>query len=236
MARIRTIKPEFWCSEQVAECSPTARLLFIGLWTFSDDGGVHPASLARIKMEVFPGDSITHEQVLDLIEELKNNSLLVEYEVHGKMFWQVTGWQHQKIDKPTYKHPRPDGVVPSTPRSAVADTSANDRRAISETSPPECNGEEEEKSKSKSKSTRGTRLPTDWGPSPEERKWAVERRPDLDIGDQVASFVDYWCGVAGAKGCKLDWNGAWRNWIRQAHAPRGRAVVPSASSSSPVLL
>ena len=42
MARIRTIKPEFWTSEQVVDCSPTARLLFIGLWNFCDDGGVHP--------------------------------------------------------------------------------------------------------------------------------------------------------------------------------------------------
>lgn len=34
MARIRTIKPEFWTSEQVMGCAPLARLLFIGLWNF----------------------------------------------------------------------------------------------------------------------------------------------------------------------------------------------------------
>src|SRR5690242_10345437 len=104
MARIRTIKPEFWCSEQVVECSPTARLLFIGLWTFCDDSGVHPASLARTKMEVFPGDAITLEEIAVLMEELKAASLLTEYEGTGKIYWQVTGWRHQKIDKPTYKY------------------------------------------------------------------------------------------------------------------------------------
>ena len=31
MARIRSIKPEFWVSEQVAECSTSARLTFVGL-------------------------------------------------------------------------------------------------------------------------------------------------------------------------------------------------------------
>ena len=44
MARIRTVKPEFWASEQVMECSPIARLLFIGLWNFCDDAGNHPLS------------------------------------------------------------------------------------------------------------------------------------------------------------------------------------------------
>jgi len=47
MARIRTIKPEFWVSEQVGECSPNARLLFIGMWNFCDDRGVHPAKPNR---------------------------------------------------------------------------------------------------------------------------------------------------------------------------------------------
>ena len=29
MARIRSVKPEYWTSEQVMECSPTARLLLL---------------------------------------------------------------------------------------------------------------------------------------------------------------------------------------------------------------
>ena len=48
MARIRSIKPQFWTSEQIADCSSNARLLFIGLWNFCDDCGVHPASPARL--------------------------------------------------------------------------------------------------------------------------------------------------------------------------------------------
>ena len=32
MARIRTVKPEFWTDEKVVECSIPARLLFIGLF------------------------------------------------------------------------------------------------------------------------------------------------------------------------------------------------------------
>jgi hypothetical protein len=50
MARIRTVKPEFWTSEQVMNCSRDARLLFIGMWNFCDDGGNHPASAKTLKV------------------------------------------------------------------------------------------------------------------------------------------------------------------------------------------
>ncbi len=61
--RIRTIKPEFFVSEQVADVSPTCRLLFVGMWIFCDDHGIHPASPKQLKMEVFPGDDITVAEV-----------------------------------------------------------------------------------------------------------------------------------------------------------------------------
>lgn len=105
MARIRTIKPEFWTAEQVLDCSPLARLLFIGMWNFCDDGGNHPASLKTIKAEVFPGDDINSDDIRRLIDELLSNDLLAEYEAGGKTYWHVTGWHHQKIEKPSYKHP-----------------------------------------------------------------------------------------------------------------------------------
>ena len=108
MPRIRTVKPEFWTSEQVTACSRDARLLFIGLWNFCDDGGVHPASPKRAKMEVFPGDDIKIELVETWVMELISNDLLEEYSVDGKKYWHVISWKnHQKIDKPNYRHPKP---------------------------------------------------------------------------------------------------------------------------------
>lgn len=106
MPRIRTIKPEFFTSEQVAECSATARLLFIGMWVFCDDGGVHPASLSRLKMEIFPADPITVDDLKMLIKELTDRGLIESYAVEGKEFWHVTGWHHQRIDKPNFFYPR----------------------------------------------------------------------------------------------------------------------------------
>ena len=39
MARARNIKPGFFKNEDLAECSPWARLCFAGLWTLADREG-----------------------------------------------------------------------------------------------------------------------------------------------------------------------------------------------------
>lgn len=105
MARIRTVKPEFWTSEQVMECSAIARLLFIGIWNFCDDAGNHPLSPKTLKALVFPGDDITATRVAELLAELESNGLLSIYCHASKLYLHVNGWHHQKIDKPTIKHP-----------------------------------------------------------------------------------------------------------------------------------
>lgn len=107
MARIRTVKPEFWTSEQVMECSPIARLLFVGMWNFCDDGGNHPASAKTLKAEVFPADDFSTDSIQLMVDELVVQGLLLPYEADGKRFLHVTGWHHQKIEKPNFKHPSP---------------------------------------------------------------------------------------------------------------------------------
>lgn len=111
MARMRTIKPEFWTSEQVASVSRDARLIFIGIWNFCDDAGRHPASAKRLKMEVLPGDAVSTDEVTRWVRELIDVELIEEYEFEGDCFWQVTGWHHQKIDQPYIKHPDANGKL-----------------------------------------------------------------------------------------------------------------------------
>ena len=113
MARIRTIKPEFWTAEQVMELSRDARLLFVGMWNFCDDCGVHPAALKTLKAEVFPGDDITSEDVRRMIDEIIAQGLLCEFEHAGRRWWYVTGWKHQLINRPTpSRYPRPPRTAP----------------------------------------------------------------------------------------------------------------------------
>ena len=140
MARIRTIKPEFWSSEQVMESRPLARLLFIGLWNFCDDGGNHPLAPRTIKALVFPGDDISTEAVSELLGELEGAGLTRSYSVAGKLYLHVNGWKHQKIEKRTFKYPKPPQLVvedngsdddkESNDQEEVVEQSSNGRRDL----------------------------------------------------------------------------------------------------------
>lgn len=99
MARIRTVKPEFWTDEKVVECSIPARLLFIGLFNFANDMGCMERSPKRIKMQIFPADVIDCEP---LLVELITHGLLTEYSVNGSNYLQIKGFsKHQKINRPS---------------------------------------------------------------------------------------------------------------------------------------
>lgn len=58
MARIRTIKPEFFTSEDVVGLSPFARLLYIALWCESDRAGRLRWKPLTFKMRYFPADDL----------------------------------------------------------------------------------------------------------------------------------------------------------------------------------
>jgi hypothetical protein len=99
MPRIRTIKPDFWSDEKIVELTPLARLLFIGLWNFSDDFGNSEASRAQVKMRIFPADTIDVEP---LIEELKTFELISEYIVERKNYFNIRNFtKHQFINRPS---------------------------------------------------------------------------------------------------------------------------------------
>lgn len=76
-------------------------------------------------------------------------------------------------------------------------------------------------SKPKAASPRGARLENDWQLPDDWRQWARVSFPATtaeQIQNEADTFVDYWRGVPGAKGCKLDWLGTWRNWCRRNFA------------------
>ena len=120
MARIRTIKPDFWADLGVGECSPTARLLFIGCWNFSDDHGGLDRSAKQLKAQIFPYDSLDCEP---LIQELLQHEMLIEYEIDGKLFLHIKNFRkHQRVEKP------------AAPRIPIYDESAKVPRQFHERS------------------------------------------------------------------------------------------------------
>ena len=114
MARIRTIKPEFWTDEKIVQVSFPARLLFIGLWKFADDSGNLENSPVQIKMRILPADSVS---VPELIQELVAIGLLREYSVNNKNYLNICGFtSHQVINNPSKTR------LPSPPTTVVLPT------------------------------------------------------------------------------------------------------------------
>ncbi len=61
---------------------------------------------------------------------------------------------------------------------------------------------------------RATRIPEDFRVTEAHRQFAIEN--DLPSPDsQLGAFVDYWRGVPGSRGLKLDWDATFRNWLRK---------------------
>ncbi len=68
MARSRNIKPGFFANEYLAELSPHARLLFIGLWTLADREGRLEWRPKKIKAALFPYEDVDICALMDELE------------------------------------------------------------------------------------------------------------------------------------------------------------------------
>jgi hypothetical protein len=76
MARIRTIKPEFFTSEDVVALSAFARLLYVALWCEADREGRFAWKPKTFAMRYFPADDL---DVPSLAHELVDRKLIVLY-------------------------------------------------------------------------------------------------------------------------------------------------------------
>lgn len=99
MARIRSVKPEFWTDGDMLKLSRDARLFYIGLWNFVDDCGVIEGDPMTLKARVFPCDNIDVEQ---LITELESHRKILRYSNGDKKPWLLikSFINHQVIDRP----------------------------------------------------------------------------------------------------------------------------------------
>ena len=98
MARIRTIKPEFWSDAAIVTLAFEYRLLFQGLWNFADDEGFIENRVAQIKINVFPADNV---DIAKGVRALKNADLIEVVKLGDKSVIRILNWKkHQRIDKP----------------------------------------------------------------------------------------------------------------------------------------
>lgn len=109
MARIRTIKPDFFKSDDVSPLPMRARLTWIGLWTHCDDHGRYKDNTRLIKGDIWSLDDVTLRDIEDDLAVLADHGRIVRYVVDGKRYLAVVNWHaHQAINRPSKaKHPAP---------------------------------------------------------------------------------------------------------------------------------
>lgn len=215
MARIRTIKPEFWASEQVMDCKPITRLLFIGLWNFVDDFGRAPVAPRTIKAQVMPGDSCSGSDIQDMLNELSAVGLIRFYTADEKMFFEITGWsKHQKIDNPSKYKVCP---APSDDQSQIVAIPSEESKQIG----LEGRGKEEEKKKDPCAVVKPTRTDEKfeefWKSLP-KRDGANPKEPARRLFEAaVKSGDDPEAIIAGARQCaRAESKNAGTPYIQQA--------------------
>jgi hypothetical protein len=100
MARIRTIKPDFWRDESLASVTPEAALLAIGLLNHADDEGYFNAHPKLIESDIFPLRELSNT-ITVMIDELHRIGYIKLYKGHdGKRYGHICNFaKHQVINK-----------------------------------------------------------------------------------------------------------------------------------------
>ena len=133
--RIRSIRPEFWSSEDITALSWDTRLIFIGMWSYVDDNGVGRdieklIAGALLSLEDDPRDTLA--KVSRALATLSERGMVSRYSVDGKRYVHITSWTtHQRIDKAAKsRYP-----LPTCDNADPRDTLATPSRDLREGSP-----------------------------------------------------------------------------------------------------
>jgi hypothetical protein len=100
MARIRTIKPEFFRHEglqdlEISHPGQYPMLVFAGLWSLCDKAGRFEWKPRQIKLDVLPFLPFDMEETLSLLE---SSGFIEHYEVDGKLYGYIPSFKdHQRI-------------------------------------------------------------------------------------------------------------------------------------------
>ena len=203
MARIRTIKPDFWRDEALSALPPETTLLAIGLLNHADDEGYFNAHPKLIESDVFPLRELSRS-VTVMLDELHSIGYIEVFKgADGKRYGHIVNFsKHQVINKKN----------PSKIKDLCGVQENYGTTTVVLPVGKEWKGMEEEKKKEPT--TRGTRLSADATLSPEYRDFCQKTRPELNPDQLFEGFRDYWIAQPGQKGVKLDWFATWRTWVR----------------------
>jgi hypothetical protein len=167
MARIRTIKPEFWTHEDLSALPEATHMLAAALLNHADDEGYFNANPGLVKAACSPLREPSVSIQDSLISLQKVGYLRMFNGTDGKRYGQVITFDdHQRVNRPT-----PSKIKPlcCTDECAVID-----HPQLTEPSPPERKGTGKGREQGMDgASPSGSRLPADWSLPDDWRTWAI---------------------------------------------------------------
>jgi hypothetical protein len=225
MSRIRTIKPDFFLHDELAELTPLNRLLFIGIWTLADCEGRLEDRPKRIRAQLHPYDDGDTDAML---QSLHDRNFITRYSVGGVGYIEINNFKkHQRISG---KEAESESSIPKNPNVIIDIDNGSAGEALGkqqgstgeipnaqERKGKERKGKEEEEEKrvppaqARRARTIKTPIPADLSITPELQAWADERGYREPLDAHLENFI----GKATAKGYSYaDWQAALRNAIR----------------------
>lgn len=110
--KIRSLHPSFFSDAKVCELSHPARLLFAGLWCFSDDYGRGQWLPKSIEGELFPREDV---DIDSLLSEVSDAGLIRQFSDGSDIFYEIPSWDKYQSPKYRAKTPVPDPAYLENP-------------------------------------------------------------------------------------------------------------------------
>lgn len=239
MARIRTIKPEFFRHEGLQDLAAVhgahVMLVFAGLWGHCDRAGRFECRPRHLKLDILP---FLDFDMADTLALLEGAGFLQTYEVGGKRYGVIDSFgDHQRFggkeaSEPA-KYPAPpenregsngeatgkQSVPLEGERNKGREGKGVEAREQVRASPPEPPPADKPKPE---KNNRGLRwppdavVPDDWLESGELAR-LESQLPAIDLRAEATKFANYWASKSGGSATKVDWKRTWINWALNAH-------------------
>ena len=141
----RILKESICRSDDIDKLSYLQEVVFYRLIVCCDDFGRFDGRLPIIQNTLFPlRKSITEKDVQDALDKLAAVGLVVRYEVSGKPFLQLPGWErHQRVRNNKSKYPEPGECVSDNSLSIDSNLLTNDSNLRPESNPNPIQSESE---------------------------------------------------------------------------------------------
>lgn len=214
MARMRSLKPEFWSDLKITRVSRDARLLYLALWNQADEWARCHGDIRWIKGHCLPYDDDLNLASIDaLLNELAGIGRIVRYSIGSEPFLFLPKLhKHQRLEphKTPSRLPEPPGhdaekipdepeKIPERSEQIVVQHVAGSREHGA--------GSMEQGGKTR---PRPSHVPEGFSPTEDMQLWAAANAPGVNVTRSTAKFVNHYRANGTTK---IDWESQWRTWI-----------------------